>query len=424
MPSYTNPFTGQTISPSQVGYESLTISANTELQWPINGNNTQVVANIIDVTATVASLELIMPPATQVSVGQSVLVNNIGSFTFTVTDNSGNTIAAIASGIAEYIYVTDNTTIDGTWATVTFGAGTSSANASALAGYGLKAIGTTLNQAYNVVSYFSDNTLGEANRAQFAVWESGVGTLTLPSSSVVGNNWFCMIRNSGSGILTVAPTGTDTIDGNINAQLQLTDSFVVASNGVSGFSTFALGRSNVFAYTQLAKTVTGGTVTLTSAEYTNTIQEYYGALTSDCYVVLPSTVQLYSLRNLTTGSYNLTFKTSSVGAATVTLPQNQTLIVVCDGTNVYNAASAAGGTVSSITLDPGSAANPSLNFTGDSNTGIYQPATGQIGFSLNGTNTFNLDAAGSTLGSDLAITGDGSVTGTFTAIGGISGGTF
>ena len=66
MTTYTNPYTGQTISPSQVGYESLTISTNTELQWPINGNTTDVVANIIEVTATTTSLELIMPPATQV----------------------------------------------------------------------------------------------------------------------------------------------------------------------------------------------------------------------------------------------------------------------------------------------------------------------------------------------------------------------
>ena len=52
MTTYTSPYTGQTISPSQVGYENLTISSNTTLQWPINGNTTDVVANIIDVTAT------------------------------------------------------------------------------------------------------------------------------------------------------------------------------------------------------------------------------------------------------------------------------------------------------------------------------------------------------------------------------------
>ena len=70
MTTYTNPYTGQTINPSQVGYESLSISTDTTLQWPINGNTTDVVANIIEVNATASNLKLIMPPATQVSVGQ------------------------------------------------------------------------------------------------------------------------------------------------------------------------------------------------------------------------------------------------------------------------------------------------------------------------------------------------------------------
>ena len=79
MTSYYNPFTGQTISPSSISYEELTISANTQLSWPINGNpvTSTPVSSIVDVTATVAGLLLELPPATQVSTGQSVLVRNI-----------------------------------------------------------------------------------------------------------------------------------------------------------------------------------------------------------------------------------------------------------------------------------------------------------------------------------------------------------
>ena len=53
--TYVNPFSGQTVSPSQVSYESLTISANTPLEWPINGNDNLTTANIIDVTATIGA---------------------------------------------------------------------------------------------------------------------------------------------------------------------------------------------------------------------------------------------------------------------------------------------------------------------------------------------------------------------------------
>ena len=393
--TYVNPITGQTINPSQIGYEALTISADTELDWPINGTtSTDVVAAIIQVTATVGSLKLYMPSALQVSTGQSVLIQNIGANSFTVTDISGNTIVAIASGIAEYIFLTDNTTNDGTWSTVTFGAGTSSANAAALAGYGLTAISTTLNQQYAESSIFSSITLTLAYRAQFLVWAGGVGTITLPTAATVGNGWFVMVRNGGTGILTLTPSGTDTIDAAATQQLQLTESLVIVSNGTNGYSTFAYGRSNTFAYTQLAKTVTGGTDTLTAVEYANVVQEYFGALTSNQIVVLPSTVQIYYLNNQTTGSFSLTFKTSAVSAATVTVPQGQTLTVVCDGTNVYNSSSASGGTVTSLTINSGSAAAPSLNFTGNTNTGLYQPASNQVAFALNGANALTLTTSG------------------------------
>ena len=393
--NYVNPLTGQTVNPSQVGYELLSISVDTPLEWPINGNPTSdVVASIIQVSASVANLKLLMPSAFQVSVGESVLVQNVGANPFTVTDISGGTIVSVASGVAQYIFLIDNTTNEGTWSTVTFGAGTSQANSAALAGYGLTAINTTLNQAYPESSVFSSVTLNNTYRAQFLVWAGGVGAITLPTTASVGNGWFVMIRNGGSGILTITPSGTDTIDGNANKQLQPTESLVIVGNGVSGYNTFAYGRSNTFAYTQLAKTVTGGTYTLSAAEYANVVQEYFGALTSNQIIVLPSTVQIYYLNNQTTGSYSLTFKTSSVGAATVTVPQGQTLTVICDGTNVYNSSSASGGSITSLTIGAGSAASPSLNFTGDTNTGLYHPATGQIAMSLNGSNALTLTSAG------------------------------
>jgi hypothetical protein len=396
MTSYVNPFTGQTIQPSQVGYEQLTISVDTILQWPVNGNTDDVVANIIEVTASAASLKLYMPAATQVSTGQSALIRNIGVNAFTVVDTSGNTIVSIASGIAQYIYITNNTTLNGSWSTVTFGAGTSSANAGTLAGYGLKAISTTLNQAYDLTTYSSNATLGSANRASFAVWEGGVGSIALPSASSVGNNWFAMIRNNGTGILTITCDGSDTIDGNASQQLQLNESFVVVSNGTDGFNSFGYGQSASFFYTILSKVVTGlgATITLTSAEAANIIQEYTGVLSTNVSVIFPATVQIYTVTNLTTGAYTMTFRTAAVGGATVVIPQNQSLILVCDGTNVYNANSATISTLPSLTLGSGTAANPSLNYTGDTTTGYYRPSSGQLGFSLTGVSKMTLEADG------------------------------
>ena len=466
MTSYLNPYTGQTISPSQVGYEKLTISTDTTLQWPVNGNTTSVVANIIEVTATMgagsftgyisgttltisavasgtlqvgqvisgsgiasgttitalgtgtggvgnytvsiyqtvgsvgsqitittSSLKLIMPSATEVSVGQSSLIMNIGSIAFTVTDNSGNTIVSISSGIAQYIYVTNNTTINGTWDVVQFGAGTSAANAATLAGYGLTAINTTLNTQTAVTTFSSAYTFSNVDRASLYVWTGGAGTVTFPSAANVGAGWFVVIKNDGTGILNVAMTGTNTIDGQSSAQLQIAESFVVACDGSNYFS-YAYGQSAQFFFTQLVKNVTGGTVTLTSSEASSIIQEYQGTLTSNCIVVLPPTVQFYSFQNKTTGSFSLTFKTSATGGTTITLPQNQTIIAICDGTNVYNAQTSTSSFINALTLGNGSAASPSLSFSGDAATGLYLAASHQLGFAVNGVNGATLTPTG------------------------------
>jgi len=420
MTTYTNPFTGQTINPSSVSYESLTIAANTLLDWPINGTTGTPSANIIEVTASTTGLYLILPPATQVSTGQTVLVRNIGSNSFTVTSYAatgvGTTIVTIASGVAQYLYLTSNSTTAGTWTSVVLGAGTSSANASDLAGYGLTALGITLNQSYSTTAYYASATLPSTIRAQLALWSSGVGTLTMPSASSVGAGWFCMIRNGGTGILTLATSGANTIDGASSQQLQLTESLVIVSDGTN-WNTFGYGRSNTFAYTQLSLSVTGGTLTLSSAQAANTIQLYAGTLTANQTVVVPSTVQLYSITNNTTGSFTFTVRTAVSGGAAVTVAQNTSLILICDGTNVYNAASGASSSITSLTVGNGSLAVPSIKFSGDVNTGLYLPSSSQLGFVIGNTQAGYFNSTGFTSNGTVSGT-----TGTFTT--GVFGGTF
>jgi len=393
MTSYINPYTGQTISPSQVGYEALTITTDTILQWPINGNTDSVVANIIEVTASTAGLKLYMPPATSVSTGQSALIRNIGANSFTVVNTSGTTIVSIASGIAQYIYVTNNATINGTWGTVTFGAGTSSANAATLAGYGLEAVSTTLNTITPVTTFSSNYQMLPEDQSSLYVWTGGAGTVTLPSAASAGASWYAIIKNDGTGILNVAPSGANTIDGEVSKQLQIAESFVLVTDGTTFYS-YAYGQSATFFFTQLTKNVTGGTVTLTSAEAASIIQEYTGTLLSNCTIILPPTVQLYSFRNNTSGAFTLTFSTGAGGALTVSLPQNQTILAICDGTNVYNAQTSTSSFINALTLGNGSAAAPSLSFTGSSTTGLYLAASNQLGFAIAGVNAGTLAATG------------------------------
>jgi len=426
MTTYTNPYTGQTISPSQVSYESLTINTSTTLSWPINGTaSSNIASNIIEVTATAASLNLLMPPATQVSVGQAIIIRNVGSggqYAFNVTDNSGNVIVNIplsASGANSntyYIYLTSNSTVNGTWSSIAMGIGTSSATAGALAGNGLIAINNTLNENTPVRTLSTAYTFLITDRANLFSWSGGVGTVTLPDPSLVGAGWFVSVKNNGTGILTVSAVGagsayTALIDpsnpggltpgGSSTVQIQIANSSVFATDGTYWY-TYALAQTNVFNYTQLIVNVNSPALTspyqMSAAFAKNVIQEFTGVLSANLLVLLPQTVQIYSIRNLTTGAYTLTFGvTNTSGSAaigtTIAIPANQALIIISDGTDLYNASS---GTLSSITalqLANGSAAAPSLTFA-DITTGLYSSGSGSINFAVSGQSVGSLSSVG------------------------------
>jgi len=105
VPSFTNTFGGTNIYAANVSYRAIALTANVTLTWPTEvATNTNVVASIMDVTPSVGSLTIRMPDASQASVGETALFFNVGAFSFTVADNSGNTIQTIASGEAWQIY--------------------------------------------------------------------------------------------------------------------------------------------------------------------------------------------------------------------------------------------------------------------------------------------------------------------------------
>jgi hypothetical protein len=412
--SYNSPFTGNVIQPTDVAYRAITLSANTQLEWPINGNATDdYAARIMEVTATTGSLTLEMPPANQASVGNDALIRNVGANTFTVADFDGNTIVSVAAGEAKYIYIETNPDEAGTWGVIAFGVGTSNVDAGTLAGYGLLASGVTLNQSHPIGSYSSNFTLTTANRAETVVWTGGAGTLTLTPGSTLGNNWFTLIRNQGTGTLNIAPSGGQLIDSSSSLDLQPTDSCFVICSG-SAFFTVGIGRSTQFNFTQLTKAVTNGSYTLTPVEASNVIQKYTGTLTGNVTVNLPQTIQVYYITNQTDGTasnYTITFTTGVAGSGAAVIPANQQAILLCDSVNLLNASTILAG-ISNIQLSDGTVSAPSLAFASESNTGVYRPGAGEFAVSVLGVQRLDVTAAGV------------SVTGTGTFSGGVLGGTF
>lgn len=412
MTTYNSPFTGQVIQPTDVSYRSITLSANTTLSWPLNGNATpNYAARIMDVTASSASLTLRMPPANQTSVGNDALIRNTGANTFTVADFSGNTIASITAGQTRYIYITTNSTEAGTWGTIAFGVGSSSPDASSLAGLGLYANGSTLNQSHPTSGIASGYTFQASDRAQTCLYASGAGTATIPSSATLGNNWFTLLKNNGSGSLVVSTSGIELIDGLSSKTFQPGDSAFIVCTG-SAFITVGFGRSTTYNFSALTKSVSTGSYTLTANEASNLIHEYVGNLTGNVTVTYPPVVSFYVISNqVTDNGYSLTITTGVSGGADALVPAGETSTLICDGTNFFNANTVQSG-ASTFSLTNGSAANPSLYFASESNTGIYRPGSGKFGVSVLGSQVVDIDA------NSLEVTGSGN----FTL--GISGGLF
>jgi len=350
--TFTQVFGGTTIYPSDVSYLSLALTADVTLEWPLESStNEYPVARIIDVTPT-GAFSIIMPPADQTGTGQTVLFNNLGPNTVTVKNSVGATLLSMAQGEQWQIYLTSNTTAAGTWRVFRYGAATAQAQASALAGYGLTATGSTLSQSAPVTLFNSSYTAGDTDRAEAYVWNGGVGTFTLPSAVTVGNDWFVSLRNGGTGDLTVTPQGAETINGGASLVLGPGDSATLVTDGLVWF-TIGLGQSAVFAfdYTAISLAALSGNYTLAGNQLNRIAYEFTGAIVGNIEVIVPSTVQQYWVYNNTTGgSFTLRVRTSPQTPG-VLVTRGSRAILYSNGTEVVDAET--GGVATPIAIADG-----------------------------------------------------------------------
>lgn len=337
--SYTNVFGGGTIYPSDASYSYTSLTASATLRWPTEIGSDPLACAIMDVDTSVAGASITLPDARLVSKGENILFNNIGSNTFNVFSASGVQLASIPPSTVWQVYLTDNTTVGGTWRTYQFGAGVSLAVSGALAGAGLTATGSTLSQSLPVTTYSSNYTTGAGDQARALVWTGGNGTLTVPLASTLGASWFTHIKNSGTGSLLVDPSGGDVIDNLPSVTLAPGDSFLLSCDG-SSFYTIGKGggSGSTSAFTFLAVPVPGsGVYTLSPTQYANSAIRFTGALTGNRDVIIPNVTGRYYIDNATTGGFTLTVKTAAGTGYAVT--QGSRMIIYCDGTNAYDAVS-------------------------------------------------------------------------------------
>lgn len=410
MGTFTSVFGGNNIAPALPTYLALSIAVNTTLGWPteLTAAGQPVVAEILDVTATAASLIIGLSDARRVSTGYCALFNNVGSNTFTIQDNLGNTLMTVPSGQVWQIYLADNTTQQGTWRVFQYGAGVSNANAASLAGAGLKAISTTLNENITINQQSTNYTIQNNDRAACVEWTGGSGgVFTSPNPAAVGSGWFCFIQNSGTGTLTFTPS-SGTINGASSQVFQPFDSAIIVTDGTN-FITIGLGRAvaSSFNFVQISLAGLSGNYTLTGANLNRVSYRFTGAITGNVVVIVPGSIQQYWVDNETTGAFSLSFMASG---ASVTIAQGNKAILYCDGTNVVNAVTipsvSAGGTNTQVQYNnSGSFGGSSMTF--QSGTGAFTIAAPASGIAL----TVNGIAGGTAMATTgvVAINGAGAL---------------
>ena len=371
MTTFTNIFGGSNISPSEISYAAVSLTANTTYDWALEtAPSSDLIAGIMDVTATASPWSLTLPSALEASTGQAILFNNVGSETFIIRNNAGVQVAAPVSGSVWQLYLTDNTTAGGTWEAFLYGAQVSAANAASLAGTGLIAIGSLLSLAMPVTFFGTSYSAGIDDRAKTYIWNGGAGTLTMSTAGTLGNNWFFQLRNEGTGALVVDPPGSQTINGSSTITFQPGDSAIIFTDG-NNFYTLGYGQSPVFAFDYTSINVAGsGNYVLSGSELNRIAYNFTGALTGNRTIIVPQTVQHYWVANNTTGPYTLTVKTSIATGYIVN--QGSRAILYSDGTNVV--AADTGGVAVPIAVSDGgtgatTAGNALINLGGTA-TGI------------------------------------------------------
>jgi hypothetical protein len=338
--AFTDVFGGELLLPSQLSYNEIDFSVDITLQWSreqqIGGVN--VVSDFMDMNATAGSLNVDMPSASATGAGNKATFNNIGGNTFTVRDSTGGTIQSVAPGEQWVVVLTDNTTVAGTWSTFQLGASVSVASASALAGAGIKAVSTTLNQKIDSdVEGATPFTAVDGDRAKCLIYTAGAGTCNLTAAGTLGNDWWFMLRNSGSGTLNVLPAA-GFIDGASSINLDPGVSTFIFTDGSDWF-TVGLSTGSIIAFDFVSVAIPGsGDFTLSGANLNRISYRFTGVLTGNRKIVVPNTTQQYWVDNQTTGAFTLEIGTAA--GASPQVAQGESIIFYCDATDVINAVTA------------------------------------------------------------------------------------
>lgn len=378
MTSYVDVFGSDTIPPTENSFAAYSLTGNTTFSWPEYPADANIFYDTVNLNSN-GAYALTFPPASEVSVGRSIVLNNKSAFTLTLLGATGLALGTITAGQVRCAYVVDNSSAAGVWDVFSFGTGSSSIDAAAVAGYGLKVISSKLNS--NTVTRTAAVTTAQlmSDRAVTMIFtNSGAVSYTLLPAATATDGFFTNISNQGTGAVTIDPNGSELIDGAATKAIAPGESATIVCNG-SSWVTVGYGRSTQFQFTKLVLDVSNSspgvpqTFTLSSTQAENKLMQFIGTETANNAIVVPAVVAVYYLQGAYSGAFTLTIKTAA--GTGVVMSNTDRIIVYCDGTNVVLAQTSAapatslvGGVAGSIVCQTG------IGITGFSAAG----AAGQI----------------------------------------------
>lgn len=413
------------VQTAYVSYIEFDIEPNSlTLVWPTSyvdvpftdtstGIHYNVLAASMQVTCADPNAHTItLPDATEGSVGNNFIISNVGAAPFNVLYQDGTAFLAAENGISYWVQLTDNSTANGTWEVITFGAGASTADPIALAGPGLipyPVDPTKLATNIPVQSKNAPYTVVATDRASLIVWTGGGGEITLPAIGAVQAGFYVSFNNQGAGELNIVATGGVFIDGKANLAIEIQQSTMIISDGTVWW-TLGFGQSQFDSIGALNKSLTPpgtGNITLTASEAAFTIQQYTGILAGNVVVFFPPTTNYWYISNNTTGNFTVSVQLGTplapIGAATI-IPQTHRAIFYSDGvTGLYIIPN---NVPIGATFPDGTAAEPGIAFSADDSTGLFRGTVPgvSLGMSVGGVAQGAFDNTGLTIPAGKFIT--------------------
>ena len=424
----------QTAYVGYVSYNLQTLGVTTLTTfWPTpytsSPNILAATTNIVvgDVTGGV----LVLPNANEVSLGMNVFIRGdpTNATTFAVQDNEGVAIQTISGGTVYWIQLVDYTpdSTAGTWISIQQGAGTSSADAASLVGYGLavEAYDTTrLNTIIETSTQTTTYTVQQSDQSSLILLGGGSYVVTIPAFF---NGFDVSFNNTTEGVVTLTPAG-GTINGDATLQLYPTQTVTLVSDGTNLWS-LGLGQSSgtvdITANIQITSgIVSAGYVDLTPTQVSANIIQIFTNLTnivSDVTLFFGSFTSNWIVNNLCpsggggTISVQLGTNSSSLGDPII-IPYGQSLALysaadpITSNLTLYSAPS-------TIVFGDGSISTPAVTFQTDSTSGLYLNAQYIPAVAAHGVNVLEFSATSAVNPIILANPGTSTIKPTYSFIG-------